>query len=98
MIVPTEFARNPAEYLQTGRPLIANTAFSLAYLAIDSYCHLTIAHQPCYWFDESIEDNLERSLSVSEPTPRYKGVHNRQGGLETMTTRLHCDYTILVPE
>jgi hypothetical protein len=97
MVVPTEFARDPTRYLQTGKPLIANLAFSLAYLAIDSDGHLTIVHQPCYSADESIEDNLERSFSVSEPTARFKGYRDRQSGPGTMTTRLHCDYTILVP-
>ncbi len=98
LVLPTEFANNPAQYLHTGKPLIANRTFSLVYLAIDSDGHLTIAYQPCYSADESIEDNLIRSFSVSEPTPRFKGVHNRKTGPGTMATRLRCDYAILVPE
>jgi hypothetical protein len=98
MVVPTEFANNPAQYLQTGKPLIANKTFSLAYLAIDSNGLLTIAHQQCFSADESVEENLVRSFSVSEPTPRFKGYLDRQSGPKTMVTRLECDLAVLVPE
>jgi hypothetical protein len=98
MILPTEFAVDPKQYVRTGRPVIANKTFSLVYLNIGADNLLTIVHKQRLSVNESIERSLERAISASEPVPRFEGNQNFQRDPNTMVTRLECDYAILVPE
>jgi hypothetical protein len=97
MVLPTQFALNPRQYVQTGRPLIANKTFSMAYLNIGADNLLTIVQKQHFSVDETIEKSLERSVRVSEPTPRFEGHQNLRNDTGTVVTRLECDYRILVP-
>lgn len=98
MILPTEFAVNPRQYGQTGRPVIANKTFSLVYLNIGSDNLLTIVQAQRFSADESIDRRLERSIGASEPTPLFEGYQDLESAPGTTVTRLECDYTILAPE
>ena len=98
MILPTAFVTDPEQYVQTGRPVIANTSFSLAYLNLDSDGMLTIVHKERFTLRESLERTLARSLSVSEPTPRFLGHQLRQADSPAGATRVHCEYTVLIPQ
>jgi hypothetical protein len=97
VVLPTQCALNPRQYVRTSRPLIANRTFSLAYLNIGADKSLTIVHKQIFSADESVEKGLERSIWASEPTPRFEAQQNLRNHPGTLVTRLECDYTILVP-
>ena len=99
MILPTEFASKPKEYLAAGdKPLIANRTFSLAYLNINSNRTLTIVHKQCYSALEDIDKAIERSIWASVPTAQFEGWQVNSSTPTTGVTRLECDYTILMPD
>jgi hypothetical protein len=97
-ILPTEFAVDPTLYARTSRPVIANRDFSLVYLNIGADNLLTIVHKQRFSINESVEVSLERSMRVSEPTPRFEGHQSLQGDPNTTVTQIECDYAILVPD
>jgi hypothetical protein len=97
-ILPTEFAVDPTLYARTGKPVIANKTFSLVYLNIGADNSLTIVHKQRFSVNESVEVSLERSMRVSEPTPRFEGHQSLQGDPNTTVTQIECDYAILVPD
>jgi hypothetical protein len=97
MILPSALAQDPGGYLRSARPLIANQDFSLVYLAIGSDGSLTIVQKQRFSIQESLENNLHRSFSVSHPTARFTGHRHRDQDPHTQVTRIPCDYTLLAP-
>jgi hypothetical protein len=98
MILPTDFACDPIKYAQTDRPMVANKAFSLAFINIGADGLLTIVYKQRFSAQESLERSLARSFVPSEPTPRFVGHQDRQNDADARATRLACDYTILAPQ
>jgi hypothetical protein len=70
----------------------------LVYLNIGADNSLTIVHKQRFSVNESVEVSLERSMRVSEPTPRFEGHQSLQGDPNTTVTQIECDYAILVPD
>lgn len=85
MLLPAEFAADPLRYVESGRRLVENTSFSLAYLTIDSNGRLLITHK------RRFEAAGETTAGVRE------GAIRREEEGPTELTVLHCAYTLLAP-
>jgi hypothetical protein len=98
MILPAAFCRDPFGYGLTGRPLIAHTHFSLAYLNLDSEGLLTIVHTQRFTLNETVEQAVERAMAVSQPVAPFMGRQSRSSDAPTGVTQARCAFTLLAPE
>ena len=86
MLLPADFSADPLSYAGTGRPFIENSAFSLAYINVDSDNLATIVHKLRY-------------AAAGQPDPYGTvGELTREQEGPTLVTRVQCEQAILVPE
>lgn len=97
MMLPTAFAADPRAYAEVGRPLVANTTFSVAYLNLDSDGLLTLVHTQRFSLDEDQSDALQRAAATAAPTPHFLGRQARQQDPPTAVTQMTCEYDLLAP-
>ena len=85
MLLPTDLARDPAQFASSGARLIDSAYFSLSYLSVASDGELIIVHKDWSQADDGHNDGLREGTKL----------YGKEG--RTKTTVVRCQHSILIP-